>query len=105
VRLDFYLKVTRIVPRRSGAGDLCRDGMVEVNGQPGKAGRQVQPGDRIRVRFLSRELAVEILGLPEKKSVSKVEARTFYTVVEEKRFDLWGREVEPKPPPAGGRDQ
>jgi ribosomal 50S subunit-recycling heat shock protein len=105
VRLDFYLKVTRLVPRRSGAGDLCRDGMVEVNGQPGKAGRQVQSGDRIRVRFLSRELAVEILGLPEKKSVSKVEARTFYTVVEEKRFDLWGREVEPKPPPAGGRDQ
>jgi ribosomal 50S subunit-recycling heat shock protein len=105
VRLDFFLKVTRLVPRRSGAGDLCRDGRVEVNGQPGKAGRQVQPGDRIRVRFLSRELAVEVLGLPEKKSVSKVEARTFYTVLEEKRFDLWGREVIPKPPSGGARDQ
>ncbi len=92
MRLDLYLKVTRLVPRRSGAGDLCRDGMVEVNGRPGKAGRQVEPGDRIRVRFLSRELAVEVLGLPAKKSVSKVEARTFYTVLEEKRFDLWGRE-------------
>ena len=105
MRLDFYLKVTRLVPRRSGAGDLCRDGRVEVNGRPGKAGLRVRPGDRIRVRFLSRELAIEVLGLPEKKSVSKVTARTFYTVLEEKRFDLWGREVAPKPPDRGERDQ
>lgn len=105
MRLDFYLKVTRLVPRRSGAGDLCREGMVEVNGQPGKAGRQIQPGDRIRVRFLSREIAIEVLGLPAKKSVSKVTARTFYTVLEEKRFDMWGREIAPKPPDRGERDQ
>jgi ribosomal 50S subunit-recycling heat shock protein len=105
VRLDFYLKVTRLVPRRSGAGDLCREGMVEVNGQPGKPGRQVQPGDRIRVRFLSREIVVEVIGLPVKKTVSKVTARTFYTVLEEKRFDMWGREVAPKPPDRGARDQ
>ena len=105
MRLDFYLKVTRLVPRRSGAGDLCRDGMVEVNGRPGKAGRQVRPGDRIKVRFLSRVLAVEVLGLPSKKSVSKVEAREFYNLLEEKRFDLWGREVTPKPPDGGERGQ
>jgi ribosomal 50S subunit-recycling heat shock protein len=105
VRLDLYLKSTRLVPRRSGAGDLCRDGMVEVNGQPGKAGRRLRPGDRIRVRFLSREVLVEVLALPAKKSVSKAEARTFYTVLDEKRFDLWGREVAPKTPSGGARDR
>ena len=41
----------------------------------------------------SRELLVEVVGLPAKRNVSKAEARTLYVVVEEKRFDLWGREI------------
>lgn len=93
MRLDSYLKVTRLVPRRSGAGDLCRDGKVEINGQPAKAGKTVSTGDRIRFRLPGREVLAEITGIPEKKNVSKVEARTYYTIIEEKRFDLWGREI------------
>ena len=98
MRLDVYLKVTRLVPRRSVAGDLCRDGLVTVNDQPGKAGRKVHAGDRICIRFLSREILVEVLEIPAKKSVSKTEARTLYAVHEDKRFDMWGREFVPKSP-------
>ena len=93
MRLDVYLKVTRLVPRRSGAGDLCRDGNVEVNGHPAKAGKAVRPGDRIRYRLPGREIMVEVTGIPVRKNVPKTEARTYYTTIEEKRFDLWGREI------------
>ncbi len=93
MRLDSYLKVTRLVPRRSGAGDLCRDGKVELGGLPAKAGKTVRTGDRVRFRLPGREVLVEIKGIPARKNVSKVEARTYYTIIEEKRFDLWGREI------------
>jgi len=106
VRLDAYLKVTRLVPRRSGAGDLCREGKVEVNGRPAKAGRTVCTGDRIRTSFPGREVLVEVTDIPARKNVSKVEARTHYTIIEEKRFDLWGREIvkDTDPNTARGND-
>ena len=47
MRLDLYLKLSRLVPRRTGAKDLCDAGEVSVNGQAAKAGREVHPGDRI----------------------------------------------------------
>lgn len=95
MRLDLYLKATRVVPRRTGAGDLCREGNVTVNGRPAKAARPIRPGDRILVQTPGRELTIEVLDLPAKKNVSKVEARTLYRVLGEKRFDFWGREIAP----------
>ena len=47
MRLDLYLKLSRLVPRRTGAKELCDAGEVSVNGQAAKAGREVHPGDRI----------------------------------------------------------
>ncbi len=96
MRLDLYLKMTRLVPRRTGAGDLCREGQVTVNGQAAKAARTVRPGDRVVVRSPSRELTVEILEVPTGKNVSRAEARTFYRILEEKRYDFWGREIAPE---------
>ena len=104
MRLDVFLKVSRIVPRRSGAGDLCRQGKVQVNGKPAKAGRQMQCGDRVHLRFLSREILVEVLDVPLKKGLSKVEARTCYALLEEKRYDLWGREI-PSGKPTPGQER
>jgi ribosomal 50S subunit-recycling heat shock protein len=92
MRLDLYLKLSRLVPRRSLAKDLCDEGQVLVDDQPAKAGREVRAGERIRLRLPARELLVEILELPSARSVSRAAARELYRTLEEKRFDLWGRE-------------
>jgi ribosomal 50S subunit-recycling heat shock protein len=96
MRLDVYLKTTQLVPRRSGATDLCRDGKVKVNGRPAKAARTVGPGDRITFRLPGREISVEVVALPARKNVPKAEAGPVYTVLDEKRFDFWGRPIKKK---------
>lgn len=93
MRLDAYLKTSRLVPRRSEAGELCRDGKVLVNDQPAKAGRTVRVGDSLRVAKPGRELTVRVVALPPRKSVSKAAARELYEVVGERRFDFWGVEI------------
>jgi len=99
MRLDAFLKISRLVPRRSVAGDLCRDGKVFANGGPAKAGRTVRAGDCIRIETPGKELTVRIVELPAKKNVSKAVARTLYEITGERRFDFWGEEIGPK----GGR--
>jgi ribosomal 50S subunit-recycling heat shock protein len=98
MRLDAYLKSTRLVPRRSEAGELCRHGKVLVNGQPAKAGRAVRVGDTLCVTKPGRELTVRVLALPAKKSVSKAEARELYETEGERRFDFWGVEIPARKP-------
>lgn len=96
MRLDRYLKLSRLVPRRSAAKDLCDAGGVSVNGQDAKAGREVRAGDRITVRLASRELTVEVLALPAARSVAKADARELFRVLAERRFDLLGNELPPR---------
>ncbi len=96
MRLDLYLKLSRLVPRRSGAKELCDAGEVTVNGQTAKAGREVSPGDRIALLLPTRELTVEILALPAGRSVAKAAARELFNVTGERRFDLLGNELPPR---------
>jgi len=96
MRLDVYLKITRLVPRRSGAADLCRNGKVEVNGQPAKAARPVVTGDRLALSFPGRHLTVEVTAIPTAKNLPKAEAGAYYAVLDEQRFDFWGRRIEKK---------
>jgi ribosomal 50S subunit-recycling heat shock protein len=96
VRLDLYLKLSRLVPRRSGAKELCDAGEVRVNGLPAKAGREVRPGDRITLLLAAREITVEIAALPAGRSVAKAAARDLFRVIAEQRFDLFGNELPPR---------
>ncbi len=96
MRLDLFLKLSRLVPRRSSAKDLCDAGGVTVNGQPAKAGRELHPGDRIGLRLPSRDCVVEVLAVPGARSVSRAAARELCRVVEERRFDLLGNELPPR---------
>lgn len=96
MRLDLYLKRSRLVPRRSTAKELCDRGDVIVNGQGAKCGREVRPGDRVTVRLPSREITVEVLALPATRSVAKAEARELFRVLAERRFDLLGNELPPR---------
>lgn len=76
MRLDKYLKVSRLIKRRSVANDACDASHVSVNGRKVKAGYQVKVGDIIEIAFGQRTLRVEITNISE--SVSKADAPAMY---------------------------
>jgi ribosomal 50S subunit-recycling heat shock protein len=86
LRLDVFLKRSRIVKRRALAKELCEDGAVTVNGRRARAGKDVSVGDRLSVRLWSRLLEIEIEQIPE-GATSKAESRTLYRLVSEKRVE------------------
>ena len=76
MRLDKYLKVSRLIKRRTVANEACDTGRVSVNGRIAKASYDVKIGDVIEVRFGSRTLRVEVLSLSE--HAVKAEAPAMY---------------------------
>lgn len=65
MRLDKYLKVSRLIKRRTVASDACGGERVCVNGRPAKASYQVKPGDIIEIAFGQRTLRVEVTEVNE----------------------------------------
>lgn len=76
MRLDKYLKVSRLIKRRTVANEACDAGRVSVNGKPAKAGADVKVGDVIEIRFGTREVKVEVTSVQE--TVKKEEAKEMY---------------------------
>ena len=76
MRLDKYLKVSRIIKRRTVANDACDGARVSVNGRQVKASYQVKVGDVIEVAFGTRTLRVEVTDVRE--SAGKAEAGAMY---------------------------
>ena len=81
MRLDKYLKVSRLIKRRSVANDACDAERVGVNGRQVKASYQVKIGDVIEVAFGQRKLKVEVLSVNE--TVKKEEAPAMYRELED----------------------
>ena len=65
MRLDKYLKVSRLIKRRTVANDACDGAKVSVNGRPAKASDDVKVGDRIEIQFGARTVAVEVLQVTD----------------------------------------
>ncbi len=65
MRLDKYLKVSRLIKRRTVANEACDAGRVSVNGKAAKAGVEVKVGDEIEIRFGSNTTKVRVLSLNE----------------------------------------
>lgn len=86
LRLDLFLKHSRLVKRRSLAKELCEDGAVFLNGRPARAGKEVSAGDRLRLRLWSRLLELEIEHIPEHPP-SKEEARELFRILSEERLE------------------
>ena len=80
MRLDKYLKVSRIIKRRTVANDACDAAHVSVNGRTVKASYDVKAGDVIEVTFGQRTLKVKVSDVRE--HVGKNEAATMYEIVE-----------------------
>ncbi len=76
MRLDKYLKVSRLIKRRTVANEACDNGRVSVNGRTVKASYEVQVGDRIEIALGSRTLAVQVLQVAE--AVRKDDAGAMY---------------------------
>ena len=80
MRLDKYLKVSRLIKRRTVANEACDGERVSVNGRQVKAGYQVKVGDIIEIAFGQRSLKVEVLAVSE--TVKKEDAPAMYRELE-----------------------
>ena len=80
MRLDKYLKVSRIIKRRTVANDACDAALVTVNGKPAKASYDVKVGDVITVRFGQRSLNIRVKEIRE--TVGKDAAGELYEVID-----------------------
>ncbi len=76
MRLDKYLKVSRLIKRRTVANEACDNARISVNGKPAKASYDVKVGDQIEIAFGSRTLTVEVLAVAE--AVRKDDASAMY---------------------------
>lgn len=76
MRLDKYLKVSRLIKRRTVANEACDNGRVSVNGRVVKASYDVKVGDRLEITLGSRTVAVEVLQVAE--TVKKDDAAGMY---------------------------
>lgn len=76
MRLDKYLKVSRLIKRRTMANEACDNGLVSVNGRPARASYEVKAGDRIALRLGAREVTVEVLSVQE--TVRQADAAALY---------------------------
>ena len=81
MRLDKYLKVSRLVKRRTVAAELCEGGHVRINGKSAKPSATVQEGQVLHIRFGARLIAARVVRVPE-KAVSIQEAETLYELLE-----------------------
>ena len=76
MRLDKYLKISRLIKRRTVANEACDAGRVLVNDKPAKASLSVKEGDVIEIQFGTRSVKVEVLDVQE--TVKKEEAKELY---------------------------
>lgn len=76
MRLDKYLKVSRLIKRRTVANEACDSGRVSINGRPAKASAEVKQGDIITIGFGNKEVKVEVLEVQE--TVKKEEAKELF---------------------------
>jgi ribosomal 50S subunit-recycling heat shock protein len=81
VRLDKFLKVSRVIKRRTVANELCDQGQVKVNGRVAKAGLEVRAGDRVEISLGERVIRLEILEVRE--NVAARDAPGLYRLLEE----------------------
>jgi ribosomal 50S subunit-recycling heat shock protein len=87
VRLDLFLKASRLCGRRTLAQKLCDAGRVSINGNLAKSGHAVKAGDEIVVRRHDKLTTVHVLAVPTARQTSRKEAGALYELVSEESLD------------------
>lgn len=80
MRLDKFLKVSRLIKRRTVANEACDAGRVTVNGRPAKASVQVKPEDIIEIQFGTRTVKVQVVAVQE--TIRKEEAKELFRYID-----------------------
>lgn len=83
MRLDLFLKTTRLISSRNLAQEFCDSGLVKVNGSTAKSSKEVKAGDEIEIRRRNRTIVIRVAILPEKKQISKADAPELYEIINE----------------------
>jgi len=84
MRLDKFLKVSRIIKRRSVAKEVADQGRIKINGKESKASADVKVGDTLEIRFGQKVLTAKVEKLVE--TTKKDEAAGMYTIIGEERI-------------------
>lgn len=85
MRLDKFLKVSRLIKRRTLAKEVCDQGRIQINGRPSKASSEVKAGDLLTIAFGTKVVEVKVNAVAE--HASKDRAADLYTVVSETRIN------------------
>jgi ribosomal 50S subunit-recycling heat shock protein len=87
MRLDLFLKASRLCGRRALAQKLCDAGRVSINGNPAKSSHAVKVGDRILLNQHNKLTTVRVLYVPTARQTSRNEAATLYEVMSEESLE------------------
>ncbi len=86
MRLDLFLKHSRLVVRRTVAQQLCEAGAVTVNDLPAKSSREVRLGDKISIKQRGKLTTIRVLQIPQKQ-ISKAQAASLYEILGIENYD------------------
>lgn len=96
MRLDKYLKVSRLVKRRTMAKEVCDKGRVQINGRQAKSSGTVKVGDELTIRYGNKLVTVKIEKILD--TTKKEEAATMYTLLSEERVSQEETKEDPDYP-------
>jgi ribosomal 50S subunit-recycling heat shock protein len=82
MRLDIFLKLSRLIHRRNLAQEFCDAGLITVNGALAKSAKEVRIGDQIGITRGGKRVMVKITAIPDKKQVAKNAAADLYELIE-----------------------
>lgn len=86
VRLDLFLKTSRLVKRRTIAQEMCGAGRVLVNGQEAKSAKDIGPGDVLRLSYSTRIIDIEVLTVPVSSKNIKALPEELYRVTSDQKI-------------------
>jgi ribosomal 50S subunit-recycling heat shock protein len=87
MRLDLFLKLSRLCPRRTIAQKLCDAGLVFINGRPAKSAHAVKAGDRITLNRRDQQVEVRVLNVPSTRNVARRDAADLIDVLSAKTIE------------------
>ncbi len=86
MRLDLFLKTSRLVKRRTVAQEMCGAGRVQVNGLEAKPAKEIGPGDVLRLSYSTRTIDIEVLKVPATSKNVKDPPEELYRVMSDRKL-------------------
>ena len=87
MRLDLFLKASRLCPRRTVAQKICDAGRVSINGKPAKSAHVVRSGDEISLQTRDKQIVVRVTAVPGERQTSRKDAKDLYETLSETRLE------------------